>query len=154
MIIYLWSFNPLPINLRTELEIDAYPYGEYQNYFLNQMRMLSVFRYSDNEKKTGNPDILIPRENPKPISLPMKAYYSSVAVSASELKVIPWPNDSEQGRDLYNELMKHPIAKDGMAWFDWNIEVEVVALRTEYIEYYPDLSKCEMITGKSQITKI
>ncbi len=134
MIIDLWSFEKLDIDLRVNFELIAYPNSEYHAYFEKQLRDLSVFRFTCSDVEVCPNEILISRENPEDLNFPFPCYFNSCAIDDETLKIIDWPMDNPAGEPLHKQLMAHPVTKDNKAWFSWNVKYDVLRLRKGCIQ--------------------
>jgi hypothetical protein len=144
MIIDIYSFEKLDINVRSSFELPSYPNGDYHSFFEDYLRQMSVFRFTCTDIEVCPREILIKREIEQEISFPFDCYFNSCAISDTDLSILDWPNDSPEGHDLHRKLMQHPIAKDNKAWFSWNVKVSVSELRSGCI-------KTDIVQGQSEL---
>jgi len=139
MIIDLYTFKPLPLSMRTTFELMAWPYGEHRAVFEKQMRDLYAFRYEDSEMVDGDRDInfSLNFKIANDLKYPFLGFFNKLAVSNSELKIIPWPADDQKGYSLLEKLDEDEVAKDRMAWLAWNVPGEVDIWNSERIKFTP-----------------
>jgi len=127
MLVTLYSREPLPLEIRTTFDLQAWPYNpEHSHLFYDYMKKLTIFRYEDDQFTDGGKDIGHPLNIDKPSGpFPFQAYYSYCALSNSTLTIMNWPADNPEGYAMLKKLDEHPIGKDRKAWFYWNAPVTI-----------------------------
>lgn len=129
MLVTLYHFEKLPLNIRTEFDIPAWAYAEateHQELFKNYMRFLTVFYYNDSDAMVGgrnvNYPIYIKPKEDEPLVPPELAYTSSVYVD-KYFRPIKWPANNPKGRLILDQLKANLITSDMMAWAEWNVPI-------------------------------
>jgi hypothetical protein len=137
MIVYMYHFIPLPIEIRSSFELPAWPYSddpEFEKIFEDYMKSLKVFRYEDNVLEDGDLDTNYSINfEVEEIEFPFNAFFSSCAISNEELKIIDWPQDNKKGSNLMKKIKENKIQSDLKAWFNWNVPMSITGWTPEYI---------------------
>jgi len=133
MLITIYHFEQLPLNIRADFDLPAWPYTENKDHFQlfkQYMRELSVFYYSDSDNIVAGRDVSYPlfvsKVEGELLVPPEMAYMSSVYVDRN-FRPIKWPADKADGRVLLTAIKNNDVTKDMLAWTNWNVPVTDIA---------------------------
>lgn len=129
MKITIYHFQPLDIDVRSNFELPAWPYTDdpdHMELFNDYLKSLTVLRYQDTILKIGNENVNYPinYEVTNDLPNPFMAFRSTLAVDDETFKIKPWP-PSVKREPLYPVLKEDAVMGDLLAWFEWNLPVEV-----------------------------
>lgn len=162
MIVSLYSFLPLPDNLRKDFELPVFPYDDEDfEEFANYLKQFKVFRYEDDIFEYDGQDVSgCINFKTEAIDYPyFPVYYNRVALTNDELTVMDWPrraknpSDQRRGDELAKIIDAHEVLKDNKAWLYWNNPGTLVSWDDQNIIFEPRYELIDSQGTESECTK-
>lgn len=162
MIVKLYSFQPLPNDLRGTFDLQAWPYnGDKEAFekFLSYLRKYEIFRYEDSAPvgeygKESINAICVPLHHLKIKQIQdsefgVPGFRSQCVVDPDTLKIVKFPEVVRQSAQFNGRALSEYYGDDWM-WEEFNLEVNIPAYnqKTGLIKAHLKAEKLQSLSGR------